>query len=260
MQLPSKYKSWQRKLLFGGLVLIMAVISLLGVLDAASTPASSIMLAATIGPRLPAPVEPQLPELDPTSKAHSVARQQTEVAHPLPTGPVKFELTILPTQRAPTGIRQDPNPPGPSAYFLVQNAWQDYINGSLVQVFAGVNVDDPSGGVIVPPGQGTLLVNPIRSHGTIPSWSYKTPTRSGPARITAANGTLLTVTTTGGDQFLFDVMLGQYFNLAGTPLTPPGPTSTALPTPSILPALPYPEPIPSNIVEPPILTPLLVEP
>lgn len=244
MQLPSEHRSRRHRLIAVGALLVGMGLPLLGVLVAASTPAPSRIIS------LPIATTVLLTDRRTVEAWYITEGMTAEAVRATATALGTGIPTPRPPQPPPIGIIEEPNPPLPSAFFRVENAWRNYIADSLVQVFAGVEVDDLPGGEIIPPGQGVLLVFPRGGSSRLPTGSYATPTRSGPARITAASGTLLTIETTGGSQFLFDVARGQFFDLAGTPLTPPAPTITIVPTPTFPRIEPYPVPLPTEAILP----------
>lgn len=215
-----------------------AAIPILSALNAAGTAAPSAASTPTI------PVWATYLPIEKTNIAYWAGRIQTAEAYPTGMGVMDIDPATIPTSEVPTGIIEDPSHAISQLDFEVQNEWQDYINGNIVSVFAGVRTDDPGTGRITPPGQGALFIY-WGSVGLFPSSYYNTPMRSGAATIVAASGTLLTITTEGGDRLLFDVRRGQYLDMAGVALTKPLPTLPPAPTPTPTRAASYPVPEPT---------------
>ena len=102
--------------------------------------------------------------------------------------------TLVPDPQAPVGIIDHTVPlAGWSTQYHITNGWQDVVAGQRVAIVAGSKADDPAAGRWRSPEQGVLVV--IIPHLNIKR-EFLTPIRAGQARITAANGSCLTVTTT----------------------------------------------------------------
>lgn len=93
-----------------------------------------------------------------------------------------------------TGIIEDAQPPFHSYEFTAGNMWQGWMEHRWVQVYAGVLGSDPT--------QGVLIV--VRENGGGTEW-VQTPSGSGALRLTAEINHRLTVSSTGGQIFYFDV-------------------------------------------------------
>jgi hypothetical protein len=113
---------------------------------------------------------------------------------------------VPPTGYAPLPGPTDPPPPrgiiegasGPfsSSDFVVQNMWQDEIDGIWVVIHAGANGDDRK--------QGALSV--VRRLPTgIKGGRYPTPQKSGSIRIVAVKDTLVSVIAEDGSTYIFDL-------------------------------------------------------
>jgi hypothetical protein len=103
----------------------------------------------------------------------------------------------------PVGILPVANAPMPAQEFTMTNAWQGYDDqGNLVQVWAGASAEDSSQGEVVvhvlrfeDDGSGTSV-----SGGVLP-----TPTKQGAVTISAAKGSVLSLTANDGAIWSFDV-------------------------------------------------------
>ena len=93
-----------------------------------------------------------------------------------------------------TGIIEDAQPPFHSFEFSAGNMWQGWMENRWVQVYAGALGSDPT--------QGVLIV--VRENGGGTEW-VQTPSGSGALRLTAEINHRLTVSSTGGQIFYFDV-------------------------------------------------------
>lgn len=189
-------------------VMALGAAAIVGV-SAAVTPATHLPPATvTRGAGTPAPA------LQPTQKVNLPAEKQalydraaTEeasaiakaTAHPrnisAPTG-------LLPTASAPqptpiTGIRNIGQSPF-GKYALIENQWQDIVNGQLVIVYAGR--------LGAAPDQGFVAVSTGTPSGeNVTTQQFLTPTKSGAVKITAVNGSLVTLESTQGVTFTFDL-------------------------------------------------------
>jgi len=121
----------------------------------------------------------------------------------------------------------------PSQDVIIQNLWRNVVNenGDWMSVYAGSMYTEPTQGLVIVSGQA-------------PDQTYLTPTKAGALRIVAEQNLRLTLVSTDGTTFYFDI-LGQRFvdsltelaptvtpYLSGT-LTPtetPAPTVTLAPT------------------------------
>jgi hypothetical protein len=82
------------------------------------------------------------------------------------------------------------------------NYWQGHVRDQWVQVYAGIQDEDPKqGGVVVVP------------YGLPPGEFLPTPVAAGSVKIVAAQGTLLTLLAEDGSTFVFDASSSSY----GTP-------------------------------------------
>jgi hypothetical protein len=98
-----------------------------------------------------------------------------------------------------TGIQDHTGtPPLPGSQFQSTNAWFGLQGGTRVIVFAGASGADPAQGMVV-----------VWALDQAPR-TYPTPVRGGAVRITAASGSLLTLTTAQGTHTGFDAAAGQF--------------------------------------------------
>jgi hypothetical protein len=110
-----------------------------------------------------------------------------------------------PDTSPPVGIIDHPSVPFPPSSVTITNAWQGYVNGDFVQVYAGSdygNTTDTS--------QGWLIVVTHSTSDSISGQTYNTPGQDGPVTITAADGSNLSLTATDGTVFVFDVQTDTY--------------------------------------------------
>jgi hypothetical protein len=117
--------------------------------------------------------------------------------------PAKLANPQLPLEAAQAvqliGIQEHTGtPPLPGSQFQSTNAWFGLLNGTRVIVFAGAAGADPAQGMVV-----------VWALDQAPR-TYNTPARGGAVRITAASGSLLTLTTAQGTQTVFDAAAGQF--------------------------------------------------
>ena len=80
----------------------------------------------------------------------------------------------------------------------VTNSWRDYVHGQYFVVWAGALGADPQQGVVVVADQEMTATTPLPQ-------PIKTPTKHGKVRITAVNGSLLTLVADDGTMFVFDL-------------------------------------------------------
>ena len=99
----------------------------------------------------------------------------------------------------PTGIVDDVQGALPTSTARLLNAWQGRAGGGFVSVYAGAAAGDADQGVVV-----VVTLEDAR-HPTLGQQLVKTPSRSGALRVTAANGSLLTLQAEGGTSFTFDI-------------------------------------------------------
>jgi len=110
-----------------------------------------------------------------------------------PPTPNPFEPTLPPL---PRGILEGGGDSFSSSDFIVQNMWQDQIDGIWVMIHAGANGDDHT--------QGALSVV-WRLPTGIQGGRYPTPQKSGSIRIIAVKNMLVSVVAQDGSTYTFDL-------------------------------------------------------
>ncbi|MDW8325264.1 MAG: hypothetical protein RMK99_01755 [Anaerolineales bacterium] len=129
--------------------------------------------------------------------------------------------------------------------FKVENYWFGLVNGNIVTVFAGAPVSDPQ--------QGKLHVNIVMPNRLFDG-EFATPEKNGALRVIAESNNRLTLMTTNGTTYYFDVPAMRFVSSleevvsTATPLptyTPVVVPIEILPTPEALPASGYPPLLPS---------------
>lgn len=151
--------------------------------------------------------------------------------NPPPTAPKDPTLAPAPptVEAIPfsTGIFEGGEGAFYSGDVTIQNYWQNIVNGETVQVFAGSLYEDPE--------QGLVIVL-----GSSPSGRYYTPTRVGSLRIVDESGLRLTLVSTHGATFYFDIPTHQFVDSLEVTVIPTTPTAE-IPTPTTpMPPSPYP--------------------
>lgn len=131
-----------------------------------------------------------------------------------PRQPAPTPHTALPHRAAGSGIivetRQAPVP-GP--LFLGENQWYETKGNETIAVYAGKDRQDPSQGMIVV--VVTEAKNPVGSPTASPRATYLTPTKEGSVHITDADGEHLSLRSTSGTTFIFDVASRKFLPVPG---------------------------------------------
>jgi hypothetical protein len=122
-------------------------------------------------------------------------------------GPTKSlpSQTSSPEAPPPTGIVDLGNGPFPGSEVTVTSAWQGYVGGDFVQVYAGSDYADTSDR-----GQGYVIVLTHATQDTSYGKTYDTPGKDGPVTIESADGEVLTLRATDETIFVFDVATDAY--------------------------------------------------
>jgi hypothetical protein len=144
--------------------------------------------------------------------------------------------TPLPTAKAiylPTGTIEDGREKvaGKLLGITALNGWFGFWDGNEVSVYAGASYDDPDQGVIV-----ILMRN-------APEGNLPTPTKHGAVRVVSVNNNRLTLVSTDGTTYYFDIPSLSYVSsltVFAPSITPP-PTRTPYP-PNYVTETPYPAP------------------
>lgn len=106
-----------------------------------------------------------------------------------------------------TGIIDGGQGPFSPDAFNMANGWQEIVDGTLIQVWAGSYGSKPD--------QGVVLVRHIADwqspteRGNLTSSSYDAPAEAGALRIVDWSGTVLTITSSSGATYLFDATQGE---------------------------------------------------
>lgn len=173
--------------------------------------------------------------VQPTTDARITGLNIDTLACTTPTEPdMTATLAVLETQQPPTRLGQFVGicecRPGNAdlSGLVIQNSWQRQFGSEWVLVVAGAGQSDPDFGVVGVVRNLTL------------SAIYSTPTRSGRVRITAEHNNRLTLQSTQGATFYFDVPNEEFVTSATEFI--PTPTTTPAPylIPSSPPLTPYP--------------------
>lgn len=134
--------------------------------------------------------------------------------------------------------------------FIVENAWFGLVNGNIVTVYAGAPVSDPE--------QGKLQINMVMPNRLFDG-EFATPERNGALRVVAELNNRLTLMTTNGTTYYFDVPAMRFVSSLEeiVPTATPLPTDTPvvipteiLPTSEVLPTTGYPAPLPTETEAP----------
>jgi hypothetical protein len=117
---------------------------------------------------------------------------------PLPTRPDSpAAISALPQVRAGAGtIVESGLAPFPGALYTFENRWYEPSGDADLVVYAGAERDDPARGLVA-----VRLVGVTPRAATV----YHTPIAAGVVRIVAAEGERLTLVSTSGARFVFDV-------------------------------------------------------
>ncbi|GAB4581665.1 MAG: hypothetical protein Fur0022_44140 [Anaerolineales bacterium] len=174
------------------------------------------------------------------AKLESVSMAATQRVEGMTDRPSKETIEAMPTifvsegMTFPDGIELNPlDIPLPvlQADVTVLTSWKKTTEERPYRIFSGYLENDPEQGIIMVPQLQSPLFH-----------QYYTPERSGGVSVIAENGLVITLQSTTGALYYFDVGLEWFVDLEGTPLptyTPsPTPIPTITPTPTPMP--PYP--------------------
>jgi hypothetical protein len=134
------------------------------------------------------------------------------VRKPVADNPPEENLVIIPYNRpAGEGVIIETNFAPFSSSYRISNHWIADMDGNRTTVYAGGRQKDPAGSEHPEDDlswPGVLIVSVEDENGdSVPhvGGEFETPTHAGPVRIVDAQGGVLTLVTTGGDTFYFDV-------------------------------------------------------
>lgn len=123
---------------------------------------------------------------------------QKRVARQPKPGAAEARPAFAPDGPWPTGIFEEGQAPFPASAVTVSNQWQGRLNGDYVRVYAGSLPNDPA--------QGVVIVSVVSADQEPVSTEWlKTPEKVGALRVVAAHHTQLTLESTTGLSFTFDV-------------------------------------------------------
>lgn len=122
-------------------------------------------------------------------------KQPAPLAKP---NPVAARPAASPDEPWPTGIFEEGQAPFPAAAVTVNNQWQGVVNGQYVQVYAGALPDAPAQGVVI------VAVTTVDLQPVSTQW-IAAPANSGTLRLVAERNLQLTLESTRGLSFVFDV-------------------------------------------------------
>ncbi len=136
------------------------------------------------------------------------ATQHSEAMEP--KDPNRIVPTAQPEPTVVAGIYQEfSQPMGWGTLYDVQNMWMGPVSGGHIQVYAGLKSDEVGRFVVNGSGQGVIAVLAFpydsASNIALTGGEYLSPTRTGSLHITAASGICLSLTSTNGTQYAFDV-------------------------------------------------------
>ena len=138
----------------------------------------------------------------------------------------------------PTGIYSDTHvqASGLKIWMDAQNSWFGFVDGNTITVFAGALLDEPEQGAV------HLFMNfPTRGFDE----QILTPTKHGGVRVVSEHNNRLTLVSTDGTTYYFDVPARRFVaSMSGVvPSATPLPTYTPFPPPSFI-GIPTPYPAP----------------
>lgn len=102
----------------------------------------------------------------------------------------------------PTGVFESSQTPFSAALYRISNHWRGKIGDEYVTVYAGAKTADPTQGVVVVLTTSAIdLADRTAQTGGL----YLTAEKLGGLKLVAAQGTRLTLITSGGNNYLFDL-------------------------------------------------------
>jgi hypothetical protein len=154
----------------------------------------------------------------------AISRATYQASTPLPTGKVIY----LPTGTMDNGFYMDA---GKLLGIKALNGWSGIWDGKAIAIYAGATSDDPDQGVIA------VAIN------SAPFGNFPTPTKHGAVRVVSEQNNRLTLVSTDGTTYYFDIPSFSYVSslTAFAPSITPPPTRTPFP-PNYVTETPYPAP------------------
>jgi hypothetical protein len=160
-------------------------------------------------------------------------RAKREATQPIRQASIQATPTIeVAGMRLPEGIDNHPSVPFSESVVTVLNSWRKTTDNRYYLVYAGFLTQDSR--------QGAILVFHPSTHGFK---QYNTPNNSGGVRVVEEKGTTITLQSTKGILFYFDVAREQFGDSKGIPIptnTPMAPTPTTIVNFTPTPILAYP--------------------
>ena len=151
-------------------------------------------------------VDPHIARLPPAKQTFA-APQQTKVAEYIAAHPEVKNVPATDTPGPPVRGIQDKYPNWWNIHLMPVNEWFGTMNGQAIEVFAGIYSTWSAGGTVEVPGQGYIAVG-VGSDLSGPNRDYHeylTPTKHGGLKITAVNGTQVSLVATDGTVYTFDL-------------------------------------------------------
>jgi hypothetical protein len=186
---------------------------------------------------VPYPVPPEYP-LTPSAVAAAETATAADIfytqqAISRATHQASSPTSALPATFPPTGTNESPETilVGKQLGFDVLNAWGGILNGKPISVYAGASSTDPNQGEIF-----ILIYDGIAK-------PFLTPTKHGAVRVVSEHNNRLTLVSTDGTTYYFDIPAMSYvpsLTVFAPSITPP-PTRTPVP-PNYETSTPYPAP------------------
>jgi hypothetical protein len=188
---------------------------------------------------LPYPVPLENP-LTPTAAARQTAQGplDTQYAIMLATYMVTTPSPTPPRTFAPTGTEEDMyvKPSGEKMGLDAQNAWLGILDGRPVSVFAGALSGDPE--------QGAIYIF-VELNNTGVNEQILTPTKHGGVRVVSEHNNRLTLVSTDGTTYYFDVPARRFVASLTEAVPSATPPNTFPPKPTLHPIwTPIPTPVP----------------
>jgi hypothetical protein len=216
-----------------GIVTVLIITTFRGALPAKQITVKTSVLTGTA--RTPTSVVSPLPYPGPLDY-----RTPTEAARQTAAGPIDTQLAIIvATKMAITPSPTVPETPFPTGTvendvyirssgkklgLTTQNAWSGFLDGNRVDLYAGALLDDPSQGAIY------LFV-------TIPNSGFMglilTPTKHGGVRVVSEQNNRLTMISTDGTTYFFDIPARRFVNSLTEVVPSATPPATRTPLPPI---------------------------
>jgi hypothetical protein len=236
------------RMLLGLAIVVVVTIAIISYLRKPAP--GSVTVVASPSPT-PSPQQPATPPQEPTTEVQypfpleypltpsAVAAETAAAANIFYTQQAISRAThlaisptsALPATFPPTGTDESPETilVGKQLGFDVLNAWGGILNGKPVSVFAGASSTDPNQGEIF-----ILIYNGIAER-------FPTPTKHGGVRVVSEQDNRLTLVSTDGTTYYFDIPAMSYVSsltVFAPSITPP-PTRTPVP-PNFATETPYP--------------------